>query len=254
MAETLSSQTVLVTGGAKGVGAEIARSFAAQGAELLLLGRDSSRLSQFQATLAEAGANVHTYVCDLSDEEQITATTRRLEQEGRQVSVLVNNAGVAESSPFIRADMAQWDRAMTINARAPAQLSAQLLEGMRKRGYGRIINVGSVVSLEGARYVSAYAASKHALLGWARCLALELQGSGVTVNTICPGYIDTPIFAKALTRSLPQFDHDEARAKAAILKSAGQSRLLSVQEVAQWVLHLAQDPGTLNGEAIRLCP
>lgn len=250
-------KTALVTGGAKGLGACVVRSFAATGAKLLILGRDLASLEEMQRECAQsghAGQVLGVYRCDMGQLEEIEATVGQIHRDGHEVDVLVNNAGIAQGAPFERGDMQLWDRAMRVNAQGPALLSARLLPGMKARGFGRIINIGSVLSLTGARSVSAYTASKHALLGWSRCLALELAGSGITVNTLCPGYVDTAIFDAAKAAILDKVGQDSQRAKSALLKSLGQRRLLSPQEVAAWVLRLAQDAGTINGEAIRLSP
>lgn len=249
-----SASRVLLTGATGGLGQAIAVSLAKAGYELLLLGRDESRLVQTKARVAKAAKHVEILRCDLNQDSEIRRVVAQVQQSAAPVDILINNAGIAEAAPFVRGDMSQWERAMRVNARAPALLTAELLPAMKARGFGRIVNMGSVVSLEGARYVSAYAASKHALVGWARCLALELAGSGVTVNTLCPGYVHTSMFERARDAALSKFDGDVARCTAALLQSAGQSRLLSPQEVAQWVLRLVQDPGGRNGESIRVCP
>lgn len=254
----MAGKTVLVTGGAKGLGACVTRTFVQQGAQLLLLGRDEQSLAQIKKDCA-ASANTRgevlaTYRCDMGQLQEIEATVAQFEQDGHQVDVLVNNAGIAQGAAFEDADMQIWDRAMRVNAQGPALLSARIIPGMKARGFGRIVNIGSVLSLQGARAVSAYAASKHALLGWSRCLALELAGSGVTVNTLCPGYIDTAIFAAAKDAIFDRVGQDTQRATKALLKSLGQRRLLSPQEVADWVLRVSLDGGSLNGETISLCP
>lgn len=245
---------VLVTGAARGVGAAVAREMALAGYELALIGRQAERLENFAQELSQDSSRPWTHVCDLAVPESIEIMLAALEKEWGGVDILVNNAGVAEAAPYRKFDLSQWERAMAVNVRAPACLAAALVPGMSSRAFGRVINMGSVVALEGARYVGAYAASKHALLGWSRCLALELAGTGVTVATLCPGYIDTAIFRSALANTLARYDHDEERATAAILKSGGQSRLLSPKEVARWVRVLAQEGASFNGEAIRLCP
>lgn len=253
----MSGKTVLVTGGAKGLGACVTRSFVQQGARLLILGRDLASLDKIKRECAQSdapGSVEAVFGCDMGQMQEIEKTCAQIHEEGHQVDVLVNNAGVAQGAAFELADMELWERAMRVNAQGPALLSAKLLPGMKARKFGRIINIGSVLSLQGARAVSSYAASKHALLGWSRALALELAKSGVTVNTLCPAYIDTGIFAAAKEAILGRFDQDAEKATGALLKSLGQRRVLTPQEVADWVLVVAQDDGALNGEAIRLAP
>lgn len=253
----MSGKTVLVTGGAKGLGAWVTRCFVKQGAQLLVLGRDLASLDEIKRECAQLdgrGSVVGIFGCDMGQMEEIEATCAQIQAQGHEVDVLVNNAGIAKAAAFELADMELWERAMRVNAQGPALLSAKLLVGMKARGFGRIINIGSVLSLQGARAVSSYTASKHALLGWSRALALELAGTGVTVNTLCPAYMDTAIFAAAQQAILPRFDQNLEKATGALLKSLDQRRLLSPQEVAQWVLRVAQDGGSLNGQAIRLAP
>lgn len=249
----MERKTVLVTGGAKGLGAGIAERFARAGYALVLVGRDLEALERAQAKLG-AGTSVAGLACDLGERSSILDLAGKLEDRTLKVDILVNNAGVAPVSKFEQTDALDWERTMKVNALGPAWLTAQLLPGMKARGFGRIVNIASTAALQGGRQISAYAASKHALLGWSRSLAMELQGSGVTLNTLCPGYIDTPIFDRAMQRVLSKCGGDLAQAKAALLKSVGQTRLLEVQEVAQRVLALVESQEAPNAVEECLCP
>lgn len=247
-------RTALVTGGSKGLGAAIAERLLREGMSVWIMGRDAQALQARRAELSPLcraeGQALHTLSCDLNSVAQLQAATQQL---GR-IDILVNNAGVAPVGVFEDFSPERWQETMQVNALSPAYLTSQLLPGMKARSFGRIVNIASIVALQGARHVAAYAASKHALLGWSRALALELSGTGVTVNTLCPGYIDTPIFARALERVQASLDLDAPSAAQALLKSAGQGRLLRPEEVAEQLLPFLGMDSQKNGEELRLCP
>jgi NAD(P)-dependent dehydrogenase (short-subunit alcohol dehydrogenase family) len=232
------SRVVVVTGGAKGIGLAIVERFAALGDEVVALGRDQNALAQLSVRVA---------VCDVSDEYQVADTFAEI---GR-VDVLVNNAGVAESAPVHRTSTESWQRHLDVNATGAFLCLRAVVEGMRSRGSGVVVNVASTAGRVGTPYTIAYTASKHALVGLTRAAAAELGASGVRVNAVCPGFVRTALTAQAVARIVQTTGRSASEAEAALVRSGGLGRLLEPEEVAETVVWLASDgAAAVNGQAI----
>ena len=179
------------------------------------------------------------------------SAVERVGHELGPIDVLVNNAGVAESAPFARTDPAMWERHFALNVRGPYLATRAVLPGMLERHWGRVINVASLAGLVGTSYVTAYTASKHALVGFTRALATEVVGTGVTVNAVCPGFVATDMVwngaRNVAARTGKSFD--DAVQAMADLNPGG--RLLDPDEVADAVARLVRDANA-NGEIVVL--
>ncbi|MCC6645867.1 MAG: SDR family oxidoreductase [Polyangiaceae bacterium] len=240
----LSGKRALVTGGAGGIGRAIARALRDAGAEVIVTGRDPGALTRLADELGVA-----TRELDLTDRAAIAALGAAL----GVVDVLVNNAGVAESAPLARTSDATWDAALAVNVTAPFALCRALMPPMMARGWGRVINVASNAGLVGYAYTSAYVASKHALVGLTRALAKEAGASGVTVNAVCPGFVDTPMTARSAANIADKTRGTEDEARARLASLTPQRRLFSPDEVAALVLTLASPASAgISGAAIPL--
>jgi NAD(P)-dependent dehydrogenase (short-subunit alcohol dehydrogenase family) len=240
---TLAGRHALVTGGGSGIGAAVAQALAGAGARLTLVGRDQARLEARASSLADARA----VVCDVTDEEAVT----RVCEEAGPVDVLVNNAGVASAAPLARTSLAELRRLLDVNVVGAFQCCRELVPGMRERGFGRVVNVASIAGLQGAPYISAYTASKHALVGITRSLAREVVRDGVTVNAVCPAYTETAILEQAVRGVVEATGRDPVEARRAILAEVSQQRAVTPEEVASAVLWLSlPQQGAITGEAL----
>jgi NAD(P)-dependent dehydrogenase (short-subunit alcohol dehydrogenase family) len=247
MAETrpLAGAHALVTGASRGIGAAIAAKLASLGANLSLLGRGKEALEAQAA--AQGGAAL---VADVADEAQVTAAFAAAEARFGPVGILVNNAGLAESAPFARIDPAMWQRALAVNLTGPYLCCRAAIPGMLKAGGGRIVNIASTSGLIPYRFVSAYVASKHGLIGLTRALALELAEKAITVNAVCPGFTETDL-AKTARANIMRGGKTEAEAQKILTGRNPQGRLIDPAEVADTVAWLVS-PGaaSITGQAI----
>ncbi len=246
----LHGQHALVTGASRGIGAAIAHTLSAAGANVSLLVRDAERAASVARILTGAHSVV---VADITDRVALQRACHEAIGMFGPVDILVNNAGSAVSATFLKSDAALFERMMAEHLLAVVHAAHVVLPGMIERGHGHIINIASVAGLWGAPYVTAYTAAKHAMVGLTRSLAQEVGPRGISVNAVCPGYTDTDLVADAVARIVARTGRSAAEAEATILADAGQSRLVSVSEVAEVVLHLCTArTDAPNGQAIVL--
>jgi NAD(P)-dependent dehydrogenase (short-subunit alcohol dehydrogenase family) len=238
----LSGRHALVTGASRGIGAAIAAALAAEGARVSLIGRDTARLDRMATELGgpDRAAPVVADVTDAASVRQAFATAR--ERLG-PVHILVNNAGQAASATFADTDEALWHRIIGVNLTGTYLCTREAIADMLQAGFGRIVNIASTAGLRGAAYISAYATSKHAVIGLTRSLALEYATRNITVNAICPGYTDTDIVRQAIGTIRAKTGRSESEAMAAITATNPQRRLIAPAEVSNAVLWLCR-PGT----------
>jgi NAD(P)-dependent dehydrogenase (short-subunit alcohol dehydrogenase family) len=248
----LAGRRAVVTGAGRGIGEAIATALADAGASVVIAGRTAASLEALAAALRAAGARAEAFACDVTDE----ASVRRLGDAARQagpVEILVNNAGDAASAPLAKITLEEWNRLLAVNATGVFLCTREFVPSMLERRWGRVVTIASVAGLQGGKYIAHYAAAKHAAIGFTRSVAAETEGSGVTVNAICPGYVDTEMTARTLDNVRRRTGLGAAEALAAILTSVGQSRLVSPAEVAAAVLRLCrEDAGGVTGEAMVL--
>ncbi len=193
----LDGQCALVTGGSKGLGKAMAKALAAAGADVVLTSRNLKEGQAAAAEIIAAGHRALALEADTSDRAAVADMVERAEEAFGKVDILVNNAGVGPITPALQITEDEWDRVLGINLKGCLLCAQAVAPGMMSRNYGRIINVGSILSAVAAPGVGSYIASKHGLLGLTRALALEWVGHGVTVNCLCPAY-----FATALTQPI----------------------------------------------------
>lgn len=247
----LEGRTAVVTGGSRGIGKAIAASLARAGASVLVVGRDGERAAAAAEELSGAGGAVHSFAADVSDPEDVDALLAAAVDQLGHVDILVNNAGLAHSAPLARTTPSDWDRVMEVNAKGTFLCTRAFLPGMLEARYGRIVNVASTAGLDGGPYIAAYAASKHAVVGFTTSIAAEVEGRGVTVNAVCPGYVDTDLVRESVERIVEKTGRSEEAAREMLATANAGGRLLEPEEVAEVVAGLcADEAGSIHGQIV----
>jgi 3-hydroxybutyrate dehydrogenase len=187
---------ILITGAASGIGAGLASDLGRLGNHIIVTDVSTGGAGAIAARIREAGGSAEALALDVTSEASVARTLGAL---SRPVDVLVNNAGLQFVSPLEEFPMEKWDFLVQVMLVGAVRLTRAVLPGMRQRGFGRIVNMGSIHSLVGSPFKSAYVAAKHALLGFSRVIALETAGVDITINTLCPSYVKTPLVDKQIS-------------------------------------------------------
>ena len=218
MPDWLQSRHALITGGGTGIGAAAATHLNAAGAKVTVLGRRPEPLEQIRKIVG--GTAVQADVTDRAEIERAFAEARAA---NGPIEMLVVNAGIADSAPFAKTSRDSWDRIIATNLTAAFDCAQAALPDLLASEHGRLVFVASVASLRGVPYAAHYAASKHGLLGLMRSLAVEFARTRLTVNAVCPGYVDTPMTNDSIARVMAKTGRSEEQSRAAITIDGGTS-------------------------------
>lgn len=254
----LTGHHAFITGGSRGIGLACARALLAQGASVTIAGRDAAALERaaesLRATDQEgnpAMPRVETCVLDVTDEAAVHAAIAAAAQQLGPVTILLNNAGQAHPAPFAKTTSQHWQHMLDVNLTGAFHCTQAVLPQMLEKGWGRIINIASTAGLKGYKYVSAYVAAKHGLIGLTKALALELATKSITVNAVCPGYTETDIVQDAIANIMQKTGRTEEQARAELAAGNPQQKLVQVEEVANAVAWLCQPSSSaMTGQSI----
>lgn len=243
----LKGRHALVTGGGRGIGRAIASSLVKAGATVTVLGRSPGTLEQ---AMMQGDAHAAA-VADVSDLQKVQAAVQESVSRYGPIDLMIANAGAAVSAPFMKSGPEIFRQMMDVNLLGVTNVVQAVLGSMTERGSGRIIAVASTAGLKGYPYVSAYCASKHAVIGFIRALALETSRTGITVNAVCPGFTDTDLVAESLEKIMAKTGRTRDEALSELVKHNPQGRLIDPSEVAGAVLWLcSEEARSVTGQAI----
>ena len=244
---------VLVTGASGGLGRALAGAFARQGNRIAITGRSKEKLEALAQEISREGGEVMVWRSDITQMDQIDSMEASVRRQLGTVQILINNAGIAPAASFLEMTDEFWEEVLKTNLTGTYHCCKAFLPGMIYSGWGRIINIASTTGKVAYSHTAAYTASKHAVLGLTRALALETAKLGVTVNAICPGYLDTDLTYRNAQVMATKTGKSVEAVLSLFRKSSPQNRLIAPEEVAEMALLIASDRAAgMTGQAINV--
>ena len=245
----LQGKRALVTGAGRGIGRAVALRLAGPGVHLALASRTRSEVEGVAEEARRLGATAAAFVADVARSDQVKALFR----DAGPIDILVSGAGVAPSAPLVRTSDDVWRSAIETNLSGTFFCLREALPGMMERGWGRVVNLASIAGKTGYPYIAAYAASKHGVLGLTKVAALEAADRGVTVNAVCPGYVDSPMTDASVARIVEKTGLPAGDVRKRLEDMSPQKRLMTADEVAALVVFLCGDEARgITGQALSL--
>jgi len=249
----LTGKTALITGAGRGIGREIALRFAREGAAVALLARTAGELDAVAAEVQAQGGRALALPADVTSEPSVRAAVTHAVARFGPIDLLVSSAGVYRISHFLDQSLDDWKHVFDVNVHGTFIVTQAVLPAMIERRNGRIIVIASTAGKWGTRYQSAYNASKHAVLGLTKCLALETAEAGVRVNAICPAFVDSPMVEQQLPNLARILNSDVDTARSALLARIPIGRFVRLDEIPPLAVYLASDESEgMTGQAITL--
>ena len=246
-------KTAWVTGAGKGIGKAIALAFAQRGIAVAVSARTLSDIEIVAQEIRYNGGNAFPVVCDVTQPDAIANAVEQIRAQLGDITILVNNAGLGGSHKFLGHDDALWHKIMDTNLNSVYYVTKAVAPMMVNANWGRIINIASISSKVGSKYTAAYTASKHGVLGLTRALAMEFIAQNITVNAICPAYVDTPMTDNTVVNMTQKTKMSETDARAFLAKLSPQNRLIVPEEVAHVALMLIdEDARGITGQSINV--
>ena len=247
----LSSRRALVTGGGRGIGRAVALDLGRAGAAVAVAARTRAEVDAVAAELRQGGVPASAVTMDVTDPASVRAAFAAARGSLGGIDILVSGAGIAVSALLARTSDETWRQVLETNLSGTFYCLREALPEMTARGWGRVVNVASIAGKTGSPYIAAYAASKHGVLGLTKCAALEVATSGVTVNAVCPGYVDTPMLDAGVARIVEKTGLSAEEARRRLADMSPQKRLYTVDEVSALVLFLCTEAAAgINGQAL----
>jgi len=250
----LAGKTAIITGGGRGIGEAIALALATEGCSVIVSGRTAAPLERVAGQIHNHGREALAVVCDVSEPSSVEALFERAQQLWDRLDILVNNAGQSHSELLVRLSLETWNRILSINLTGTFLCSRAALRWMLPRKSGRIINIASTAAKIGFRYAGAYAAAKHGVLGLTRSMALETATSGITVNAVCPGWVETEMVQSAVDNITAKTKMSPEQVREYLAKESPQNRIFRPEEIAFATVWLASEEAqAITGQAINVC-
>jgi len=249
----LSGRRALVTGGGRGIGRAVALDLGRAGAAVAVAARTRAEVETVAAEIGGEGGRAAALTIDVADPESVRAAFAQAREALGGIDILVSGAGVAPTAPLARTSDAVWRQVLETNLSGVFYCLREALPEMTARGWGRVVNLASIAGKTGYPYIGAYAASKHGVLGLTKCAALEVATTGVTVNAVCPGYVDTPMLEAGVARIVEKTGLTQEEARRRLADMSPQRRLYTAEEVSALVLFLCGEAaGGINGQALSI--
>ena len=249
----LDHKTAFITGASRGIGRAIALEFARSGANVTLASRSVNDLETLATQIRALGRQALVIACDLNEASSLEAAVAQAQSKLGTIDILINNAGITQGVKFTQMTPELWGHIMTVNVQSAVRLMQLTLEPMAAQGWGRVINIASIAAKAGLRYSAAYNASKHALLGVTRSVALDYAQKGVTINAVCPGWVLTEMVEQTVLNIVEKTGRSRAEAIQSLVKDVPLARMIEPSEVAALVTFLASNlAGAITGQGYNI--